>query len=110
MLTAFCAALMLFLLAKRDGEDEIFSNLGSILVSLSIFVLLSFCDAIALVSLRAITCEEFLFRKGRLGSQPAVTLSVKSKSKRLNKLLSLKELHYTLTLIKCKLSASVSIF
>ena len=34
MLTAFRAAFMLFLLAKRDGEDAIFSNRGSIFIFL----------------------------------------------------------------------------
>ena len=75
---------MLFSLAKSDGDDAIFFRRGSILVFLSVFVSLCFGDAIAVVSRGVISGEKFLFRNGRLGAQPAVTLNVISKSKRLS--------------------------
>ena len=75
---------MLFLLAKRDGEDAIFSNRGSILVFLSVLVSLSFGKAIATVSLGVVLGLKFPFKNGMVGAQPVATLIVKSNSKRLN--------------------------
>ena len=77
---------MFFSLAKRDGDDAIFFRRGSILVFLSVFVTLSFGNGVAAVSFGVILGLKFPFKNGIFGAQPAATLNVKSKSKRLNNL------------------------
>ena len=73
---------MLFSLANSDGDDAIFFRRGSILVFLSVFVSLSFVDGVAAVSFGVISGEEFPFKNGIFGAQPAATLKIKSNSKR----------------------------
>ena len=77
---------MLFSLANSDGDDAIFVNRLSILVFLPVLVSFSFGNAIATVSFGVVLGLRFPFKNGIFGAQPAATLNVKSKSKRLNNL------------------------
>ena len=77
---------MLFSLANSDGDDAIFVNRLSILVFLPVLVSFSFGNAIATVSFGLVLGLRFPFKNGIFGAQPAATLNVKSKSKRLNNL------------------------
>ena len=85
MLTAFCAALMLFLLAKRDGEDAIFSNRGSIFIFLLVPVFKSSEDELETLSIGDDFISGVLFKNGRFGEQPAPPNMAIRKSARISK-------------------------
>ena len=85
MLTAFCAALMLFLLAKRDGEDAIFSNRGSIFIFLLVLVFKSSEDELEILSVGDDSISGVVFKKGRFGEQPTPPIMATMKSARISK-------------------------
>ena len=86
MLTAFRAALMLFLLAKRDGEDAIFSNRGSIFIFLLALGFKSSEDEVETLSVGNDFIPGAVLKKGRFGEQPLPPIMATKKSARISKL------------------------
>ena len=83
----FSLITSLYLIYEINMAIVFFGTLfGSILVFLSVFVTLSFGNGVAAVSFGVILGLKFPFKNGIFGAQPAATLNVKSKSKRLNNL------------------------
>ena len=76
---------MLFLLAKRDGEDAIFSNRGSIFIFLLVSVFKSSEDEVETLSFGDDCISGVVFKKGRFGEQPAPPIMAKIKSARISK-------------------------
>ena len=76
---------MLFLLAKRDGEDAIFSNRGSIFIFLLVSVFKSSEDELETLSVGDDFNSGVVFKNGRFGEQPAPPIMTTMKSARISK-------------------------
>ena len=85
MLTAFCAALMLFLLANREGEDAIFSNRGSIFIFSLVSVFKISEDELETLSVGDDSISGILLKKGRFGEQPVPPIMAIRKNARISK-------------------------
>ena len=76
---------MLFSLAKRDGEDAIFSNRGSIFIFILVSVFKSSEDELKTLSVGDDCISGAVFKKGRLGEQPVPPIMATKKSARIGK-------------------------
>ena len=76
---------MLFLLAKRDGEDAIFSNRRSIFIFLLASGFKSSEDEVETLSVGNDCISGAVLKKGRFGEQPAPPIMATMKKARISK-------------------------
>ena len=76
---------MLFLLAKRDGEDAIFSNRGSIFIFLLVPLFKSSEDGLETLSVGDDFISGVVFKNGRFGEQPVTPIMAIRKNARISK-------------------------